>query len=82
MAAPAPSPVPAIPAKAVPVTTTTGADEVVRLHVLAVDDSNVDRAVIATILRSSKYRGNRRRTSGVKWGGRVGWGCYIQILGC
>ena len=27
------------------------------LHVLAVDDSVVDRAVIAKILRSSKYRG-------------------------
>jgi hypothetical protein len=27
------------------------------LHVLAVDDSSVDRAVIARILCSSKYRG-------------------------
>ncbi|CAL9081971.1 unnamed protein product [Musa acuminata subsp. burmannicoides] len=26
------------------------------IHVLAVDDSSVDRALIATILRSSKYR--------------------------
>jgi CheY-like chemotaxis protein len=26
-------------------------------HVLAVDDSSVDRAVIASILRSSKFRG-------------------------
>jgi two-component response regulator ARR-A family len=29
-------------------------------HVLAVDDSSVDRAVIAKILRSSKYRGEHR----------------------
>ncbi|RWW57249.1 hypothetical protein BHE74_00035973 [Ensete ventricosum] len=28
-----------------------------QIHVLAVDDSSVDRAVIARILRSSKYRG-------------------------
>ena len=28
-------------------------------HVLAVDDSSVDRAVIAKILRSSKYRGEQ-----------------------
>jgi two-component response regulator ARR-A family len=28
-----------------------------QMHVLAVDDSNVDRAVIAKILRGSKYRG-------------------------
>ena len=27
------------------------------IHVLAVDDSSVDRALIAKILRSSKYRG-------------------------
>lgn len=47
--------------KVVPVM--TDADEVVvqvqvqaELHVLAVDDSVVDRAVIAKILRSSKYR--------------------------
>ena len=37
----------------------TAADEVEleEKHVLAVDDSSVDRAVIAKILRSSKYRG-------------------------
>ncbi|KQJ85250.1 two-component response regulator ORR6 [Brachypodium distachyon] len=43
--------------KVVPVMA-AAADEVVvqELHVLAVDDSVVDRAVIAKILRSSKYR--------------------------
>lgn len=30
------------------------------IHVLAVDDSSVDRAIIAGLLRSSKYRGRRR----------------------
>lgn len=30
-----------------------------QIHVLAVDDSSVDRAVIARLLRSSKYRGRR-----------------------
>lgn len=51
--------------KVVPVM--TDADEVVvqvqvqaELHVLAVDDSVVDRAVIAKILRSSKYRGKNK----------------------
>ncbi|PAN40703.1 hypothetical protein GQ55_7G328000 [Panicum hallii var. hallii] len=58
--APAPSPSPATAPKAgdrkvVPL---TAADEVEleEKHVLAVDDSSVDRAVIAKILRSSKYR--------------------------
>ncbi|RWV88682.1 hypothetical protein GW17_00049205 [Ensete ventricosum] len=32
-----------------------------QIHVLAVDDSSVDRAVIARILRSSKYRGVWRK---------------------
>jgi CheY-like chemotaxis protein len=31
--------------------------QVQEMHVLAVDDSVVDRAVIAKILRNSKYRG-------------------------
>ncbi|XP_062186186.1 two-component response regulator ORR6-like [Phragmites australis] len=67
MAAAAPSPAPApshspkvaspkaCDRKVVPV---TASDEVVlkEKHVLAVDDSSVDRAVIAKILRSSKYR--------------------------
>lgn len=46
--------------KVVPVMA-AAADEVVvqELHVLAVDDSVVDRAVIAKILRSSKYRGTK-----------------------
>lgn len=56
--APAPSPKVASPKagdrKVVPV---MDADEVEQeMHVLAVDDSSVDRAVIAKILRSSKYR--------------------------
>ena len=40
----------------------TAADEVEleEKHVLAVDDSSVDRAVIAKILRSSKYRGKHQ----------------------
>lgn len=29
-------------------------------HVLAVDDSSVDRAVISSILRSSQFRGEKR----------------------
>ncbi|XP_062227112.1 two-component response regulator ORR6-like [Phragmites australis] len=64
-AAPSPAPVPssspkvaspkAGDRKVVPVTV---AEEVVleEKHVLAVDDSSVDRAIIAKILRSSKYR--------------------------
>ncbi|KAF7012212.1 hypothetical protein CFC21_026427 [Triticum aestivum] len=55
------APAPAGDRKVVPLM--TDADEVVvqvqvqaELHVLAVDDSVVDRAVIAKILRSSKYR--------------------------
>ncbi|WVZ87645.1 hypothetical protein U9M48_034252 [Paspalum notatum var. saurae] len=62
-AAPSPSPAPAQAPKApspkvvVPV---TAAEAKLSLeeekHVLAVDDSSVDRAVIAKILRSSKYR--------------------------
>ncbi|EMS52770.1 Two-component response regulator ARR9 [Triticum urartu] len=59
--APSPKPTAAGDRKVVPVM--TDADEVVvqvqvqaELHVLAVDDSVVDRAVIAKILRSSKYR--------------------------
>jgi hypothetical protein len=62
--APAPSPSPATAPKAgdrkvVPL---TAADEVEleEKHVLAVDDSSVDRAVIAKILRSSKYRGKHQ----------------------
>ncbi|KQK00441.1 two-component response regulator ORR11 [Brachypodium distachyon] len=35
---------------------TAGGGGVVPLHVLAVDDSSVDRAVIAGILRSSRFR--------------------------
>lgn len=31
-------------------------------HVLAVDDSSVDRAVISGILRSSKFRGEQLET--------------------
>lgn len=34
------------------------------LHVLAVDDSSVDRAVISGILRSSRFRGESNRGSG------------------
>ncbi|GJN26064.1 hypothetical protein PR202_gb13962 [Eleusine coracana subsp. coracana] len=70
MAAAAPSPVPALSApttkvaspkaggdrKVVPVTVADEVEQEQMLHVLAVDDSNVDRAVIAKILRSSKYR--------------------------
>ncbi|GJN01355.1 hypothetical protein PR202_ga18617 [Eleusine coracana subsp. coracana] len=69
MAAAAPSPVPALSApttkvaspkagdrKVVPVTVADEVEQEQMLHVLAVDDSNVDRALIAKILRSSKYR--------------------------
>lgn len=59
-AAPSPAPSPKVASpkagdrKVVPV---MDADEVEQeMHVLAVDDSSVDRAVIAKILRSSKYR--------------------------
>ncbi|XP_072971326.1 two-component response regulator ORR6-like [Typha angustifolia] len=34
----------------------TGGESAPEIHVLAVDDSSVDRAVIAKLLRSSKYR--------------------------
>ncbi|XP_073011848.1 two-component response regulator ORR6-like [Typha latifolia] len=34
----------------------TGGEAAQEIHVLAVDDSSVDRAVIAKLLRSSKYR--------------------------
>nr|UXL82658.1 ARR8 [Lolium perenne] len=67
-AAPSPSPAPA-PAQApkagdrkvvvpvpVPVTAAEAELSLEEKHVLAVDDSSVDRAVIAKILRSSKYR--------------------------
>jgi hypothetical protein len=43
--------------KVVPVMVPDEAVHVPEMHVLAVDDSVVDRAVIAKILRSSKYRG-------------------------
>jgi hypothetical protein len=43
--------------KVVPVMAPDEAVHVPEMHVLAVDDSVVDRAVIAKILRSSKYRG-------------------------
>ena len=36
-------------------------------HVLAVDDSSVDRAVIAKILRSSKYRGEQSTQFFLDW---------------
>ncbi|VAH54192.1 unnamed protein product [Triticum turgidum subsp. durum] len=62
------APAPAGDRKVVPLM--TDADEVVvqvqvqaELHVLAVDDSVVDRAVIAKILRSSKYRGEKSNQS-------------------
>ncbi|XP_047067934.1 two-component response regulator ORR3-like [Lolium rigidum] len=42
--------------KVVPVMAPDEAVQVPEMHVLAVDDSVVDRAVIAKILRSSKYR--------------------------
>jgi two-component response regulator (ARR-A family) len=65
---PSPSPAPSPKAVASPKAAAgdrklalTAADVAVELeeekHVLAVDDSSVDRAVIAKILRSSKYRG-------------------------
>ncbi|KAF0891073.1 hypothetical protein E2562_005158 [Oryza meyeriana var. granulata] len=66
MAAAAPSPALALSPKVVATSPKAGdrkvvpvvpADEVENeMHVLAVDDSSVDRAVIAKILRSSKYR--------------------------
>ncbi|XP_006653015.1 two-component response regulator ORR6-like [Oryza brachyantha] len=70
MAAAAPSPAPALSPKVVVATSPKAAgdrkvvvpvvpaDEAAQseMHVLAVDDSSVDRAVIAKILRSSKYR--------------------------
>jgi two-component response regulator (ARR-A family) len=43
--------------KVVPVMVPDEAVQVQEMHVLAVDDSVVDRAVIAKILRNSKYRG-------------------------
>ncbi|KAG8066681.1 hypothetical protein GUJ93_ZPchr0004g40522 [Zizania palustris] len=55
----APPPLKAADRKVVPVVVAAAAavDEVANeMHVLAVDDSSVDRAVIAKILRSSKYR--------------------------
>uniref|UniRef100_A0A0A9CSV6 Crr2 n=1 Tax=Arundo donax TaxID=35708 RepID=A0A0A9CSV6_ARUDO len=57
MATAAPPPVPA-PSPSLKVVPVMAADEVEQeeKHVLAVDDSSVDRAVIAKILRSSKYR--------------------------
>lgn len=67
MAAAAQSPpVPAISAPTTKVSSPKAADEVEQeqMHVLAVDDSNVDRAVISKILRSSKYRGKYRSMIG------------------
>ena len=66
--APSPSPATAPTTAASPkagdrkVVPLTAADEVEleEKHVLAVDDSSVDRAVIAKILRSSKYRGKHQ----------------------
>jgi two-component response regulator ARR-A family len=58
--APSP-PLPAVSAPTKPkVVPAADAVEQERMHVLAVDDSNVDRAVIAKILRGSKYRGTVR----------------------
>jgi two-component response regulator (ARR-A family) len=45
--------------KVVPVDAVELKLELEEKHVLAVDDSSVDRAVIAKILRSSKYRGEQ-----------------------
>ena len=36
-------------------------------HVLAVDDSSVDRAVIASILRSSQFRGEQSANPPLSW---------------
>jgi len=47
-------------------------------HVLAVDDSSVDRAVIAKILRSSKYRGEQSTQFFLDWfikTWKEGWSC-------
>jgi two-component response regulator ARR-A family len=55
------APSPPLPAVSKPkVVPAADAVEQERMHVLAVDDSNVDRAVIAKILRGSKYRGTVR----------------------
>jgi hypothetical protein len=42
-------------------------------HVLAVDDSSVDRAVIAAILRGSRFRGEWLRF-------RLAVACFIPFL--
>jgi hypothetical protein len=65
------APSPPLPAVSKPkVVPAADAVEQERMHVLAVDDSNVDRAVIAKILRGSKYRGT------VRW---VGVGRFSSV---